>query len=509
MIINYTGGVMRKKIGILLAGIIISSCQQTTKETKVEPEKPKISKATQQCINCHKVVTPGIVAEWEKSKHAKITVAQALKKSPDKRLISASTVPPELENVVVGCAECHTQNPQAHKDTFDHNGFKVHIVVTPKDCATCHPVEADQFSQSLKANAYANLMKNPVYHTLASTTVAPVSYHKGKVKLEKPTDKDFATSCLKCHGTVVKVKGYEEKETPFGKMKFPVLEGWPNHGVGRINPDGSKGSCSACHTRHSFSMEIARKPETCGECHKGPDVPAYKVYMTSKHGSIYKSIGNRWNYENPEWVAGKDFTAPTCASCHISQIVDENGNVIAKRTHKLIDRLPYRLLGIYAVPHIKYSKTYTIKNSMGLPLPYELDGTPVKSAVIDSNEVAKRLNTMKKVCSACHAQTLIDNHFKEMDDMIAYSNKQILQATGLLVDVWKKNLEKGIPQGKNPFDEPIERLWTQSWLFYGTSIRYGAAMGSADYTTFANGKWQLGKTIKEMEMLKNLKEKTK
>ncbi len=31
--------------------------------------------------------------------------------------------------------------------------------------------------------------------------------------------------------------------------------------IGRINPDGSRGSCSACHTRHSFSIAQERYGE--------------------------------------------------------------------------------------------------------------------------------------------------------------------------------------------------------------------------------------------------------
>jgi hydroxylamine dehydrogenase len=57
--------------------------------------------------------------------------------------------------------------------------------------------------------------------------------------------------------------------------------------VGRVNLDGSRGACSACHTRHRFSIEMARKPYTCKECHVGPDVPAFKVYSASKHGNIF------------------------------------------------------------------------------------------------------------------------------------------------------------------------------------------------------------------------------
>ena len=42
---------------------------------------------------------------------------------------------------------------------------------------------------------------------------------------------------------------------------------WPNAGVGRLNLDGSKGSCTSCHTRHRFSVAEARKPEACDQCH--------------------------------------------------------------------------------------------------------------------------------------------------------------------------------------------------------------------------------------------------
>ncbi|OMH40298.1 multiheme c-type cytochrome [Desulfurobacterium indicum] len=497
---------MKKELGLLIAAFVVAGCQQSLNgnTTKVSEVKPRISNATQRCLGCHRIVTPGIVAQWEKSRHAHITMAEAMKKGKLARLVSATSVPDRFKNVVVGCAECHTQNPSSHSDTFEHNGFKVHVVVTPNDCALCHPKEVKEYSQSLKVNAYANLMKNPVYHQLAATVVAGKKYSHGKVVLEKVQDKDFKTACLKCHGTVVKVKGFTEKDTPFGKMKFPVLEGWPNHGVGRINPDGSKGSCTPCHTRHTFSIEMARKAETCGECHKGPDVPAYKVYMASKHGAIYKSMEGKWNFEDPSWVVGKDFTAPTCAACHISRIVDENGNIILERTHRIFDRLPYRLFGIYATPHIKYSETYKAKNKAGLPLPYNLDGTPAVSSVISDSEMEKRMNNMKKVCLSCHAQTLVDNHFEELKEIIDYTNRVEVSATELLVDVWKKGIEKGLPQSSNPFDEPIEQRWVESWLFYANSIRYGAAMAGQDYVTFANGKWYLGKTLKTMEMMKNI-----
>jgi hydroxylamine dehydrogenase len=69
----------------------------------------------------------------------------------------------------------------------------------------------------------------------------------------------------------------------------PTPGTWPNTGIGRINPDGSNGSCTACHGRHRFSKAQARTPDTCGKCHVGPDHPQIEVYNESKHGIIYRA----------------------------------------------------------------------------------------------------------------------------------------------------------------------------------------------------------------------------
>ena len=78
-----------------------------------------------------------------------------------------------------------------------------------------------------------------------------------------------AVGCMQCHGSTIKV-------LPNGKFD-PAT--WPNTGIGQINPDGSWGSCSACHARHAFSVAQAREPETCGKCHLGPDHPQMEIYQ--------------------------------------------------------------------------------------------------------------------------------------------------------------------------------------------------------------------------------------
>jgi hypothetical protein len=56
---------------------------------------------------------------------------------------------------------------------------------------------------------------------------------------------------------------------------------------GRPNSDGTLGTCTACHTRHTASVEVARLPSTCGQCHLGPDHSQIEIYEESKHGVLF------------------------------------------------------------------------------------------------------------------------------------------------------------------------------------------------------------------------------
>jgi hydroxylamine dehydrogenase len=399
----------------------------------------------------------------------------------------------------VGCSECHTMNFEKHKDTFAHNGYDVHIVVTPLDCATCHSKEASQFSQNLMSHAHVNLTQNSLYRDLMESINGTFSFAETELSTKPGNAETDADSCLFCHGTRVEVRGSISKETEMGEMSFPVLSGWPNQGVGRINPDGSQGSCAACHTRHQFAIEMARKPYTCSQCHKGPDVPAYKVYSVSKHGNIYDSLNKDWDLKRVPWTVGKDFTAPTCAGCHMSLLVDEEGTLIAERSHQVSDRLPWRLFGlIYAHPHPRSPDLTNIKNKAGLPLPTELSGEPVSEFLIDGEEQLKRQKVMQRICLGCHGESWVNGHWTRLENTIKTSNEMTLAATQILDTAWSRGLAKGLAQNDSVFNEAIERMWVEQWLFFANSTRLSSAMGGADYGVFEQGRWNLSKNVIDM-----------
>jgi len=458
-----------------------------------------VSEDTEACLMCHETLTPGIVADWRNSRHASVLPSDALMKDDLSRRMSADSIPDNLKNSLLGCAECHMLNNDAHADTFEHNGYKIHTVVTPEDCMICHPTEYEQFEMNLMSFAHINLTENSLYDSLAKAINGLQDFHDMEVTYNEPTQSETNQSCLYCHGTKVEVAGFENRETDFGEMTFPILTGWPNQGVGRINPDGSRGGCSACHARHQFSIEVARKPATCSECHKGPDVPAYKVYKVSKHGNIYSSLEDHWNFDNVPWTVGQDYTAPTCAACHVSLVVNEGGDIIIDRSHRMNDRLDKRIFGlIYAHPHPLSPNTSEIVNSAGIPLPTELTGEPVEKYLISEEEQAKRRSKMKSVCRGCHSVAWTDGHFAMLDSTIEATNHQTLTATLILTTIWENGLAEGLPQNKNIFDEAVEKKWVAQWLFYANSTRFAAAMAGADYGVFANGRWKQAENIQDM-----------
>ncbi len=112
-----------------------------------------VSEATQECLDCHSVFHPGIVADWQKSRHARVTPKAAMVVEENQRRMSSQNVPEALQGNSVGCAECHTLRGEAHADTFEHNGYEIHVVVSPDDCATCHAVEREQYSKNIMAMA--------------------------------------------------------------------------------------------------------------------------------------------------------------------------------------------------------------------------------------------------------------------------------------------------------------------------------------------------------------------
>lgn len=482
---------------VILTVLVFGHVLEATNADKRAADGP-LSKETETCIECHRIFSPGIVGDWRKSRHAQVTPKVGLSKPALERRVSAEQIPEKLSAVVVGCYECHSLNAGSHTDHFDHFDMKINVVVSPNDCKVCHAKEADEYGASKKAHALENLDKNPVYSLLVDSITSLKAVKGGKMVNLGSSENAKKETCYACHGTEVKMKGMKKISTDLGDIEVPDLTNLPNHGVGRLNPDGSRGACSACHARHSFSIEVARKPYTCSQCHLEPDIPAYNVYMESKHGNIFASKYQQYRFDAVPWVAGRDFTVPTCAVCHNSLVVDENGQIVRTRNHDFGSSLWVRIFGlIYSHPQPKDGRTYMIRNKDGLPLPTAFAGQLASEFLIDRKEQEKRRLAMEKTCRACHSRSWTEGHFQKFAQTLVETDTMVGAATAFLDEAWKRRLA----DRTNPFDERLEHLWLRQWLFFGNSVRYGSAMSGPDYAAFKNGWWELSSNLEHMKSI--------
>ncbi|MCU0303887.1 MAG: hypothetical protein MUC56_07515 [Thermoanaerobaculales bacterium] len=348
-------------------------------------DDPKVAGA---CMTCHKEKSPGLYKQWFESEHA-------------------------AHNVT--CLSCH-QAERGEADAFSHYDAIIATLVTPKDCGRCHPRPADEVGASYHATAGQILDSADAYlaHVAAGDPVAVLG-------------------CESCHGGKVEI----DPKSPNRLAR----RSWPNSGIGRINPDGSLGSCNACHTRHGFSKAQARQPEACSKCHLGPDHPQKEVYEESKHGNTYYTNVDDMNLEADSWVVGVDYSeAPTCASCHMS----------ATRTQGVTHDVGQRIAWTLRPPVSEHKESWQ----------------------------AKRAN-MQDVCTACHTRTFTDGHFHQFDASVRLYNEKFAEpATELMKIVRSKKLLE------NPasFSNKIEWTYWEIWHHEGRRARHGAAMMGPDYT---------------------------
>ena len=377
---------MRKALVVLIAScMLFTACTTGQKESRETHTSDAIVTAkTKHCLQCHTKKQPSIVASWRTSEHAEAGI---------------------------GCFECHQAQP-GDPDAIEHFDNLVAAIVSPKDCSRCHQAEAEQFLAS--------------HHAKGGEVLGSLDNYLGEVV------EGFAASvsgCQQCHGSQVVVLA-EGKLSP---------ETWPNFGIGRMNPDGTSGCCTACHSRHDFSLVQARSPETCSRCHLGPDHPQKEVYEESKHNIAYRSHMDEMHMDRDQWVVGSDYTAaPTCATCHVSATLNQS------RTHDIGLRLSWNIRA------------------------------PISSK---TEEWKRKRLAMKDVCMSCHNPVYVDNFYTQYDAGIDLYNNKFAKPAKLIMD----RLKEGKRIDPTPFNEKIEWTYFYLWHHEGRRARNGIAMMGPDY----------------------------
>lgn len=385
----------------------------------------ELTEATLLCVECHKEANVNIYQQWGKSKHFRANV---------------------------GCYECHSADP-SDPDAFEHNGYHISVIVSPKDCARCHEKEMMEFENShhSKAGRILGSLDN---------VLAEVVEGNSAMKTEAFPDGISAAAvngCWQCHGSIVKVN----KD---GRLD-PAT--WPNTGMGRVNPDGTEGSCSACHVRHEFSVAQVRQPENCGRCHMGPDHPQIEIYNESKHGITYYANKEHMNLSSAKWVVGEDyFAAPTCATCHMSATKD------MPVTHNVGLRIKWN----NRPPQLKQAHETDAK--WGL-----------ESAKVTGDQ---RKANMKKVCVACHNENFVDGFYIQYEAQLQLYSEKWAQPGEKLHNKATEVLKAVKGESYAAFAQKIDYTWFELWHHEGRRVRHGASMMAPDYTQW-HGNYELAR----------------
>jgi hypothetical protein len=352
----------------------------------IETQQPTADfvRASGKCAECHARLQYSVVHEFEMSAHARKGV---------------------------NCLDCHQPGP--NQDKTDHHGFVIAKHLTAGNCRSCHE------------NIYQEFLRSR--HAAPSWAAVHGSAGLSKEQVE-----------------------FSEQFQPGGANRAPnplvVPEGHPAvnsgceqcHAIGKPNDDGTIGTCTECHSRHTSSVALARLPTTCAQCHMGPDHSQIEIYSESKHGVMFAAQRNLLKLDaDPRTLTTRDMFVPTCATCHMSGI---NG---LKVTHNPSDRLSWYLAD--------------------------------KISTRRPNWQQAKIN-MKQICTQCHTQPLIDRIYEQGDAVVASTNDKVKAAQDIM-----DGLHKDGVLSTQAFTQPIDFTFFNLWHYDGRTSKHGAFMGGADF----------------------------
>jgi len=389
---------------IVVAGLAVVALAVGRSAAPAEEERADaLASSKDECVVCHRRTTPGIVEQYG---HSTMAAAE------------------------VKCRDCH-EVAEDYVGAVKHEGTYLLPQPTTAKCQPCHGAEVAQYNQSRHSLpayvAYAGTQElTPdllaMYEAIPEGGFAPDKMRHALFALEGPVVTSFA--CVDCHS------------------------------VGDPQPDGSVGECTKCHLRHEFSLEQARKPETCNHCHIGPDHPQWEIYQEAPHGIAYAIGGDRWHWEaEPGTLGVTDFPAATCAVCHMS------GFGATSTTHDVGDRLTWYLF-----------------------------------APISERRPAWQDNRtrMQNACRECHNENFIETFYTNADAATEAVNAWVKDSDGIIAPLKDAGLLTA-----EPFDEPIDYVYFELWHHWGRTAKFGTWMQGPDYVQW-HGAYEILSDLTEL-----------
>lgn len=373
---------------------------------KVETGQPSAEfiRASGKCAECHSRTQYSVVHEYEMSKHAQKGIT---------------------------CLDCH--QPAAGQEKKEHHGFTISAVrLTAGNCRSCHEQIYQQFLRSRHA----------------APSWAAIYGEKGLTPQEVSFSETYQPG------------GTKRPPHPFVQLEgaSAMTSGCEQcHSIGKPNPDGTIGTCTACHTRHTSSVAVAREPRTCGQCHMGPDHSQIEIYEESKHGVLFNAQRELLNLRaEPDQLTTRDMFVPTCATCHMSGL---NGVGV---THDPSERLSYFLANPISEKRPNYAAAQA---------------------------------RMKQICEQCHTTPTVERVYEQAEKVVDNTNQRVTEAKALVDGLRKEGVLNG-----PPFSNPIDFVYFDLWHYDGRTSKHGAFMGGADFVQW-HGNYPMLRKMAELHSM--------
>ena len=321
--------------------------------------------AAAECVDCHRSTTPGIVADWEISKHGKAGM---------------------------GCAVCHGSDHDAPGNVANAK------IPTPDTCAACHGTQVQQYKAGKHAMAWTAMKAMPTMHWQPSLLTDGMKgcggCHKigfkdeAEIKMLKKSSPGFGTaSCDACHTrhTFSTLEAQQPQACQTCHMGFdhPQWEMYSSskHGVryllkqNKVLPEGTSApTCQTCHmqqgnheVRTAWGFLAVRLPM--------PDDVSWK----EDRSTILKALGVLDPAGQPtarldvvkgaqlarltqeDWQKERDTMTATCQQCHSAAFVKselQKGDQMIKEADHLMADAIRTVAGLYQDKILAKPETY-------------------------------------------------------------------------------------------------------------------------------------------------------
>ncbi len=321
--------------------------------------------SAQVCVDCHRKVTPGIVTDWQLSKHSKNKIS---------------------------CSECHGDQHKSAQDVAKAE------IPTPDTCANCHEARVKQFKSGKHAAAWAAMKAMPTAHwqpmALTEGMKGCGGCHKIGVKTEaeiKELKKDGAgfgvASCDACHTrhtfSAQEARQPQACQTCHMGFDHPQWEMYSGskHGVRyllkqnkTLPPTIAAPTCQTCHmqdknhaVRTAWGFLAVRLP-----------MPDDKQWTTDR-AAILQALGvldpdgkptgrlavvkaaDVARLTQEDWQKERDKTVKTCNRCHSVNFAKgelAKGDQMIKEADRLMAEAVLTVAGLYKDGNLPKPKNY-------------------------------------------------------------------------------------------------------------------------------------------------------